>query len=54
MNKIIHHKPYARGVSQLMYVGDDEAVEKALAMRTVGLGIAGVVLWMILSKEFSR
>lgn len=43
--QITHHKPVARGVSQLMYVGDDQAVERALAIPTwltiAAIGVLG-------------
>jgi len=32
MTTIIEHKPRSRGVTQLMYVGDDQAVEGATGM----------------------
>jgi hypothetical protein len=50
--KIVHHKPYARGVSQLMYVGDSEAVDKALIeKKVIGLGLAAFVLWLLVTEK---
>jgi hypothetical protein len=43
--KIVKHPPITRGVTELMYVGDDQAVEKAVAMPStmeLALGAAGV------------
>jgi hypothetical protein len=50
--EIVHHKPAARGVSQLMYVGDDQAVEGAtLALSTpVKIALAVVLGWLLLRK----
>jgi hypothetical protein len=31
---IVRHRPLTRGVTELMYVGDDEAVEKATATQS--------------------
>lgn len=47
----MRHKPFARGVSHLMYVGDDEAVEtatageKTLARDAAELAIGGIALY---------
>lgn len=49
--KIINHKPYARGVSQLMYVGDSEAVEKATSTNVLGIGLAALVLWLLVTER---
>lgn len=47
--KVVHHKPAARGVSQLMYVGDDAAVEHATGMSTGSkLAIAALILIILL------
>ncbi len=45
--------PAARGVSQLMYVGDDAAVETATASKTpiVALAVAGLALWLLFRKR---
>lgn len=43
--KIEHHKPAARGVATLMYVGDDDAVDKAvgrLSRAEIGIGVVGI------------
>jgi hypothetical protein len=49
--KLHHHKPAARGVNQLMYVGDDQAVESATATGAlstpVKVAIAVVVGWLL-------
>ncbi len=52
--QIEHHPPAARGVSSLMYVGDDEAVENAIvgyctlepSMMEIGVGVAGLALYV--------
>lgn len=44
---IVHHKPAARGVSQLMYVGDDQAVENAVTAPTPMFRL-GVVVGLVL------
>lgn len=51
--QITHHKPAARGVSQLMYVGDDQAVESATAPLSlpVKLAIAAVLGWLLFSRR---
>jgi hypothetical protein len=50
--QIVHHKPAARGVNQLMYVGDDQAVEGATSMSLpVKLAIAAVIAWLVLGKR---
>ena len=42
MMKIVHHKPAARGVSQLMYVGDDAATATTLNLPMIALiAVAG-------------
>lgn len=38
--KIVKHPPITRGVTELMYVGDDEAVEKATSVFTPGAKLA--------------
>lgn len=48
--KIERHKPVARGVNQLMYVGDDQAVESAsstwsLPMTIAAIAAAAWLLW---------
>jgi hypothetical protein len=47
--RLTHHKPAARGVNQLMYVGDDQAVESATgALSTpVKVAIAVVIGWLL-------
>jgi len=47
--RITHHKPAARGVNQLMYVGDDQAVEGATGgvSTPVKVAIAVVVGWLL-------
>jgi len=51
--QITHHKPAARGVSQLMYVGDDQAVEGATAPLSlpVKLAIAAGVAWLLFGRK---
>jgi len=41
---ISYKPPSDRGVTQLMYVGDDDAVEKAVAPRTIVPGVSNLVL----------
>ncbi len=51
--KITYHKPAARGVDQLMYVGDDAAVESAtggLSM-PVKVAIAAVAAWLLFWRK---
>ncbi len=38
--KIVHHKPAARGVSQLMYVGDAEPPPMPFSLKAVAVAIA--------------
>ncbi len=50
--QITHHKPAARGVSQLMYVGDDSAVESATMLSwPVKAALALGVAWLLLRKR---
>lgn len=51
--RIHHHKPAARGVSQLMYVGDDGmAAENSTGMSTpIKLALAAVAIWMLLGAR---
>lgn len=50
--QITHHKPVVRGVSQLMYVGDDQAVEQAIRPLPAALkvGLALLVGWWVLTR----
>jgi hypothetical protein len=51
--KITYHKPAASGVNQLMYVGDDAAVESAtggLSM-PVKVAIAAVAAWILFWRK---
>lgn len=52
--RLQHHKPAARGVNQLMYVGDDgTSVERATGMLStpakVAIGV--VVVWLLLGAR---
>lgn len=51
--KITHHKPFARGVNQLMYVGDDAAVESATGgwSTPVKVVIAAVAAWLLFGRK---
>lgn len=52
--QIVRHKPVARGVTELMYVGDDEADKIAIAKPTVGVAdaVAGAIgLYLALTKS---
>lgn len=42
--RIVHHKPAARGVSQLMYVGDDAATAPTLNL-PMTVALIAVVAW---------
>lgn len=44
-------RPFARGVSQLMYVGDDEAVDKAVAAPSAKDVGAGLVAALVAAKS---
>lgn len=48
--QIIQHKPAARGVSQLMYVGDAETGAPALSTG-VKIAIAIALGWLLLRKR---
>lgn len=47
--RVTQHAPAARGVTQLMYVGDDQAVESAIAApgTLVALAVIGVIGWLV-------
>lgn len=48
---VTYHKPAARGVNQLMYVGDDQAVETATSSTSWSVPkIAAMVIlgWLLL------
>jgi hypothetical protein len=51
--KITYHKPAARGVDQLMYVGDDAAVESATGglSTPVKLAITAVAAWLLFWRK---
>lgn len=49
---VTHHKPTVRGVSQLMYVGDDQAVENAITLPVpvkIAIGIA--IGWFLFGRR---
>ncbi len=49
---IIQHKPVARGVNQLMYVGDDQAVEGPYTLTLpVKVAIALAAAWLLFGKH---
>jgi hypothetical protein len=49
--QVIQHKAAARGVSQLMYVGDDQAVEQATGVPTlVKVGVVLVIGWLLFAR----
>lgn len=49
--RITHHKPAARGVNQLMYVGDDQAVENAVSVLTpVKIAVLVAVGWLLFGR----
>jgi hypothetical protein len=51
--QIVHHKPAARGVNQLMYVGDDQAVEGATSTMSlpVKTAIVAVIGWLLFRRR---
>jgi hypothetical protein len=54
--QITHHKPAARGVTQLMYVGDDQAVETATQPPTKLAALLALTVivgagWMLLQGK---
>lgn len=49
--QIVNHKPAARGVSQLMYVGDDQAADPAPVSLPVKLAIAVGILWLLFGRK---
>ena len=50
--QIVRHRPAARGVTELMYVGDDQAVENAVAGRpTTDEFLAGLASALIALKS---
>lgn len=49
---IIQHKPAARGVNQLMYVGDDQATESSYSLTLpVKVAIALAAAWLLFGKR---
>ena len=48
--QIVRHRPITRGVTELMYVGDDEAVEKATSHRTAWALLAASGVGLLLMK----
>ena len=42
--QIVKHKPVTRGVTELMYVGDDEAIEKSTAISPPRMAMAAAGL----------
>jgi hypothetical protein len=54
--QISYKPPSDRGVTQLMYVGDDDAVDKAVAMPTaqeLGIGVVAAIV-ALQSKGITR
>jgi len=54
---IVTHAPAARGVNQLMYVGDDQAVEASLGMSSrtlVAIAAVGVLFWLFGGRKSMR
>ncbi len=45
--RVTYHKPAARGVSQLMYVGDDEATAGPAWPKAVQYAVIGLLGWMM-------
>jgi hypothetical protein len=49
---LVRHPPAARGVSQLMYVGDDQAVERATGVSLpIKLAIAAAIGWLLFGRK---
>jgi len=51
---VSHHKPAARGVNQLMYVGDDAAIESATASgwsTPVKVALAAALAYLLLGRR---
>lgn len=46
--RIISHKPAARGVSQLMYVGDAEPPRTAPSILTIA--VVAAIAWVVLRR----
>lgn len=46
--KIVKHPPITRGVTELMYVGDDDAVEKVTSHKTATLALASMGAGLLL------
>lgn len=50
--QVIQHKPAARGVTQLMYVGDDQAVESATSLSLpVKVALVVALGWLLLGRK---
>jgi hypothetical protein len=50
--RIQHHKPAARGVNQLMYIGDDgTSMEGATGTLSLKLAIGAVVVWLLMKSR---
>jgi len=52
--RLQHHKPAARGVTQLMYVGDDgTSTERATGTLTMPakMAIGALVVWLLLGAR---
>ena len=45
------HRPFARGVEHLMYVGDDDAVEKVTAPTAGGVDVATALVSGVIALE---
>lgn len=51
MDLIVENRPWTRGVTQLMYVGDDDAVENAVKPTTGELAIGAVAAVVALQSR---
>jgi hypothetical protein len=51
--RVTHEKPFARGVTQLMYVGDDAALEGSTAeiSTPIKVAIVAVIGWLLLRRR---
>lgn len=49
--QVTHHRPAARGVNQLMYVGDDAATAPTpwISLTTVALVVVGA--WLLFGRK---
>ncbi len=49
--QVVHHSPVARGVNQLMYVGDVETSGFSLSSLPVKLALGAAVVWFFFLRK---